>query len=47
MRDRLIHFYFGVKYELVWETILQELPRLKPAIGAILEELQRPQSAGE
>jgi uncharacterized protein with HEPN domain len=41
MRDRLIHFYFGVKYELVWETILQELPRLKPAIGAILEELQR------
>jgi uncharacterized protein with HEPN domain len=21
MRDRLIHFYFGVKYDLVWRTI--------------------------
>jgi uncharacterized protein with HEPN domain len=40
MRDRLIHFYFGVKHELVWETIRQELPRLKPLIRMILEEIE-------
>lgn len=38
MRDRLIHFYFGVKYELVWTTVKQEIPRLKPLIRAILDE---------
>ena len=39
-RDRLIHFYFGVKYELVWETIQVELPALKLRLKQILEELQ-------
>lgn len=29
MRDRLIHFYFGVDYQLVWAAIKQRLPRLK------------------
>lgn len=40
MRDRLIHFYFGVKYELVWETIQKELPKLKSSIREILKEFQ-------
>ena len=40
-RDRLIHFYFGIKYELVWETIQVELPRIKPKLKQILQELQR------
>ena len=26
MRDRLIHFYFGVDVPLVWETIRRSLP---------------------
>ena len=26
MRDRLIHFYFGVDYKLVWETIKKKIP---------------------
>jgi len=39
-RDRLIHFYFGVKYDLVWETIQVELPKLKLRLKQILEELQ-------
>jgi len=29
MRDRLIHFYFGVDYELVWKTIKNRLPQVK------------------
>lgn len=37
MRDRLIHFYFGVDYKLVWETIANRLPQVKPLIQKILE----------
>lgn len=32
MRDGLIYFYFGIKYELVWETMKKELPKVKPMI---------------
>jgi len=36
MRDRLVHEYFGVDYEIVWDVITNELPglklRLKPLI---------------
>jgi uncharacterized protein with HEPN domain len=38
MRDRLIHFYFGIKYDLVWYTIKDVIPRIKPLILGILEE---------
>jgi len=37
MRDRLIHFYFGVDYKLVWETIKKRVPEVKPSIRKILE----------
>jgi uncharacterized protein with HEPN domain len=40
MRDRLIHFYFGIKYELVWETIKKEVPKIKPLIKKILKDLE-------
>lgn len=29
MRDKLIHDYFGVDYEIVWDVIINELPQLK------------------
>jgi len=37
MRDRLIHFYFGVDYELVWRTIKERLPEVKRQIEQILQ----------
>jgi len=37
-RDKLIHFYFGVKYELVWQAIKKRLPRIKSLIQKILED---------
>ncbi len=40
MRDRLIHFYFGIKYELVWHTIEDVIPQVKPAIQEILKSLK-------
>jgi uncharacterized protein with HEPN domain len=35
-RDKLIHFYFGIKYELVWQAIKNRLPQLKSSIQNIL-----------
>ncbi len=30
MRDKVIHAYFGVKIERVWEVIKRDIPKLKP-----------------
>lgn len=40
MRDRLIHAYFDVNHELVWETIARELPRLEPLLQKVLRDLE-------
>lgn len=37
MRDKLIHFYFGIKYELVWRTIKDVIPQIKPSLIEIYE----------
>ncbi len=39
MRDRLIHFYFGVDYNLVWKTIKERLPELKTKIEEIFKNI--------
>jgi uncharacterized protein with HEPN domain len=39
MRDKLIHEYFGVDLELVWETIKRDLPKLKKQVYEILGSL--------
>lgn len=39
MRDRLIHGYFAVDFERVWETIKRDLPPLKETVTKILEEM--------
>jgi uncharacterized protein with HEPN domain len=38
MRDKLIHFYFGVKYELVWRTIKDVIPQIKPYLIKIYKK---------
>lgn len=37
-RDKLIHFYFGIKVELVWQAINNRLPQIKLLIQKILQE---------
>ena len=37
MRDKIIHGYFGIDYEVVWKTIKERLPEIKPKIDAILK----------
>ena len=38
MRDKLIHAYFGVSLEVVWQTVGEDLPPLLEALQAILAE---------
>lgn len=38
MRDKLIHHYFGVDYELVWDVIENEIEELNFQIGKIIDE---------
>jgi len=40
MRDKIMHHYFGVDYEAVFETIRVDLPVLKKGITAILSEAE-------
>jgi len=39
MRDILIHEYFGVDYNLVWDVIMDDIPTLEKKIQAILKDL--------
>ncbi len=41
MRDKLIHQYFGVNLDLVWETVRKNLPKLKVEISGILKEIDK------
>jgi uncharacterized protein with HEPN domain len=36
MRDRLIHSYFGVDLDLVWDVIRERIPTLRQQIDQIL-----------
>ena len=42
MRDLLIHDYFGVNIQVVWETVKNDLPELKEKIQKLLQELNKP-----
>lgn len=44
MRDKLIHQYFGVNLNLVWETIHGRLPDLRYQILEILKKLEEKKS---
>jgi uncharacterized protein with HEPN domain len=39
MRDRLIHDYFGIDYEIVWDAITVKIPQLRDQIIPVLEQL--------
>jgi uncharacterized protein with HEPN domain len=40
MRDKLIHYYFGVDLAVVWKTVTEEVPELLPSIQKVLEQEQ-------
>lgn len=38
MRDKMIHEYFGVEIDIVWETIEKSLPELKEMLAKLLKQ---------
>ncbi len=41
MRDKIIHGYFIVDFEEVWLAVKEDIPRLKPMIKKVLEDLEK------
>ena len=39
MRDRIIHAYFLVDYNLVWDTVVIDVPVLERTIEKVIDEL--------
>ena len=39
MRDKVIHFYFGVNWDIVWKATKNSLPQLKEKIEEILKKI--------
>lgn len=39
MRDKIIHCYFGIDYEIVWKVIKDRLPEIRLEMERILREM--------
>lgn len=39
MRQRLVHAYFDVDPEVVWQTVVEDVPLLHQRVGAFLRAL--------
>jgi uncharacterized protein with HEPN domain len=38
MRDKLIHEYFGVDYEIVWDVVTTRIPELAETVRRMLQD---------
>ncbi|MBI3582554.1 MAG: DUF86 domain-containing protein [Nitrospinae bacterium] len=38
MRDRLIHDYFGIDYDIVWDAVINKIPQLHKEILQIIDK---------
>ena len=41
MRDKLIHFYFGVDLGIVWKTVSERINKLEPSLKKVLNDLSK------
>jgi uncharacterized protein with HEPN domain len=41
MRNRLIHAYFDVDLDIVWTTVVEDLPPLLPVLESALAQIDR------
>jgi len=40
MRDKVIHEYFGVDLKVVWKTVTQSIPEIRPLIKKAFKEVE-------
>ena len=45
MRDKIMHHYFGVDYEAVYETVRHDIPQLKKNIVIVLDAQDRSENS--
>jgi uncharacterized protein with HEPN domain len=41
MRDKLIHDYFGINLQLVWDVVERDLPALSLKVSQLLKTLDQ------
>ncbi len=41
LRDKMIHGYFGVNWDIVWDVIRNQIPKLREQVESILEKVER------
>jgi uncharacterized protein with HEPN domain len=41
MRDRCIHDYLAIDFEMVWNVVKNDVPRIRPLVQSLLAELGR------
>lgn len=39
IRDKVIHGYFAINYEIVWDVIQHKLPELEPEIRSLVDSM--------
>lgn len=39
MRDRIIHAYFDVDYDLIWDTVMDDVPLLECTLERLIDQL--------
>ena len=38
MRDRIIHGYDNVDFQIVWEVVKKDIPKIKPLVKNVLSD---------
>jgi uncharacterized protein with HEPN domain len=41
LRDIVVHQYFGLDLELIWDVVKKDIPELKPKILKMMDEMER------
>ena len=41
LRDKIVHGYFSINYDIVWDVIIHKMPELEPKIKAILDDVSQ------
>lgn len=40
LRDKVIHGYFAINYEIVWDVVQHKLPELEPEIRSLYDAME-------
>lgn len=40
LRNRIIHHYFGIDYDIVWDVVINEIPALKKQLSIVIKNLK-------